>query len=138
MKIDYESLIKLAFEARERAVAPFSSFKVGAALLCDSGEVYTGCNVESCSFSATICAERVALFKAISEGEEDFAALVIVGGPDECEDFSYCPPCGVCRQVISEYCVSPDFEIILARSADDYQIYNIEQLLPLAFDGKIL
>ena len=133
MIIDYVSLIRIAFEARERSLCPYSGFAVGAAILCKSGEVYTGCNIECGSYSATVCAERVAIFKALSEGETDFTAIAIVGGNVDDEITDYCPPCGTCRQVLSEYCDADDFEIILAKSLDEYEIYSLSQLLPLAF-----
>ena len=133
MIIDYVSLIRIAFEARERSLFPYSGFAVGAAVLCKSGEVYTGCNIECGSYSATVCAERVAIFKALSEGETDFTAIAIVGGNIDDEITDYCPPCGTCRQVLSEYCDADDFEIILAKSLDEYEIYSLSQLLPLAF-----
>ena len=138
MYIDYSSLIQLAFEARSQARAQYSDFTVGAALLCADGEVYTGCNIECGAFSATICAERVAIFKAISEGENDFTAIAIVGGRTDDDFPEFCPPCGICRQVIAEYCNQPDFEIILAKNTDDYIVYTVEQLLPEAFTGKML
>ena len=102
MKISNDELIKLAEQAREKAYAPYSSFFVGAALLCADGSVYTGCNVENASFSPTCCAERVAIFKAVSEGNRQFEAIAIVGGKDGCEEPCY--PCGVCRQVMREFC----------------------------------
>jgi len=133
MIIDYVSLIRIAFEARERFLCPYSGFAVGAAVLCKSGEVYTGCNIECGAYSATVCAERVAIFKALSEGETDFTAIAIVGGNVDDEITDYCPPCGTCRQVLSEYCDADDFEVILAKSLDEYEIYSLSQLLPLAF-----
>lgn len=122
-------LIILAAKARERAYAPYSDFSVGAALLTHSGKVYDGCNIENSAFSPTVCAERVAFFKAVSEGERDFEAIAIVGGKTESD--AECPPCGVCRQVMSEFC-SPDFRIVLG-SAEKYRTYSLSDLLPLSF-----
>ena len=127
-----EKLISAAFAAREMAYAPYSSFKVGAALLCTDGRVFTGCNVESVSHTPTCCAERTAFFKAISEGARDFSAIAIVGGADGSSNFGVCPPCGVCRQVMSEFC-GEDFEIILVDSQKNSRSYTLKELLPLGF-----
>ncbi len=118
--------IKEAFEAKENAYAPYSNFKVGAALLCSDGSVYKGCNIENSSYSATICAERSALSSAVSDGKRDFKAIVITGGDD------YCFPCGVCRQVLAEF-ADKDFEIVVAKSEQDCKVYKIGELLPEAF-----
>ena len=122
-------LIKTALKARENAYTPYSDYKVGAALKVKSGKVYTGCNIENASFSPTVCAERTAIFKAISEGEREFEAIAVVGGKDEITDFA--PPCGVCRQVMNEFC-SPDFEIILYNGKEE-RIFKLKEILPLAF-----
>ena len=125
----------MAQVARKNSYSPYSHFCVGAALLTKSGKVYTGCNVENASFSATNCAERTAIFKAVSEGERDFSALAIVGGrAGETADF--CAPCGVCRQVISEFC-SKDFEIVLGNE-EKFKVYTLDELLPLSFSDKDL
>ncbi len=118
--------IKEAFEAKEKAYAPYSNFKVGAALLCSDGSVYKGCNIENSSYSATICAERSALSSAVSDGKRDFKAIVITGGDD------YCFPCGVCRQVLAEF-ADKNFEIVVAKNEEKYKIYKISELLPKAF-----
>lgn len=136
--MDYSYLIQLAFEAREKSIAGYSGFAVGAALLCADGSVFTGCNIECSAFPASICAERTAVFKALSEGIKDFKALAIVGGKADEDEPIYCPPCGSCRQVIAEFCRSGDFEVVLARSVDDYVIYTVDQLLPDAFTGELL
>ena len=102
--MDKNELLKIAKEARERAYAPYSDFFVGAALLCEDGSVYTGCNVENASFSPTCCAERTAIFKAVSDGKRSFSAIAVVGGKKDSDILSPCYPCGVCRQVISEFC----------------------------------
>ena len=120
-----ENLIKEAIAVRERAYAPYSHFKVGAALLSSTGKVYTGCNVESASYTPTICAERTAISKAVSEGEREFERIAIVGSSD------YTFPCGVCRQVIREF--GRDIEIIVANDVDDYKIFTLEELLPHSF-----
>jgi cytidine deaminase len=138
MQVDYSALLQMAFEARENSVCPYSSFAVGAALLCRDGEVYSGCNIECGAFSATMCAESTAIFKAVSEGVCDFRAIAVVGGKIEDDNLNYCPPCGVCRQVIVEFCNQPDFEIVIAKSVDDYVVYKIDQLLPEAFTDSML
>ena len=121
-----KELLELARQARENAYAPYSNFMVGAALLCKNGKVYTGCNVENAAYSPTLCAERVAFGKAISKGERDFAAIAVVGGKRG-EKTVPCTPCGVCRQVMAEFC-APDFAIY---TEDDE--YTLEELLPQGF-----
>lgn len=130
----YNKLINEALCAREQAYAPYSSFKVGASLLCDDGEIFTGCNIENSSYGATICAERVAFSSAIADGKRKFNALAIVGGKDEINNFCY--PCGICRQFILEFCV-PDFKIILF-DGTNLKISTLEELLPNAFDKHSL
>ena len=133
--IDYKLLMHTAQEARNNSYSPYSHFRVGAALLTKSGKVYTGCNIENAAYSVTVCAERTAIFKAVSEGERDFEALAIVGGRDgEIADF--CAPCGVCRQVISEFC-KKDFKIILGNE-DNFEVYTLDLLLPYSFSDKDL
>jgi cytidine deaminase len=121
----YRELIEKAYEAMEFAYTPYSHFKVGAALLTESGKVYTGCNIEIASFGATNCAERTALFKAVSEGEHHFKAIAVVSSS---RDFTY--PCGICRQAIVEF--GKDIDIIVAKEYD-YEVYKIEDLLPKSF-----
>ena len=133
--IDYKKLMHLAQEARNYSYSPYSHFRVGAALLSKSGKIYTGCNIENAAYSATNCAERTAIFKAVSEGERDFVALAIVGGR-EGETADFCAPCGVCRQVISEFC-QKNFEIILGNE-DKFVVYTLEQLLPFSFSNEDL
>lgn len=125
------ALIKAAIEARARAYSPYSNFCVGAALLTKSGKIYTGCNIENAAYTPTNCAERTAFFKAVSEGERDFSAIVIVGGARG-GTLSECAPCGVCRQVMMEFCTDT-FEIILAQSAEDYRSLTLAELLPMGF-----
>ena len=125
-----KELMQLALDARKQAYAPYSHFSVGAALLSKSGNVYTGCNVENAAFSPTCCAERVALFKAVSEGVREFSAIAIVGGKED--DLSkICTPCGVCRQVLAEFCQG-DLRI-LTGTPDQIQATTLADLLPLAF-----
>ncbi len=128
-----QELVTCALDAQKNAYAPYSGFCVGAALLTKQGKVYLGCNIENKSFSPTICAERVALFKAISEGETDFEALAVVGKYKDGTYKHFCTPCGVCRQVLSEFC-APDFKIICGDDTLDCETYTLGQLLPQAFD----
>ena len=133
--MDAKELMKKAQEARARSYSPYSHFRVGAALLTKSGKIYLGCNIENAAYSATVCAERTAFFKAVSEGERDFEALAIIGGK-EGETAEFCAPCGVCRQVISEFCKN-DFKVILGNE-EKHKIYTLEQLLPLSFSKEDL
>ena len=110
--MDEKELVELAFSAREKAYAPYSGFCVGAALLTEGGKVYLGCNIENAAYTPSNCAERTAFFKAVSEGEREFTAIAIVGGK-EGEACDFCAPCGVCRQVMMEFCDPKDFQIIL-------------------------
>lgn len=129
--MDRESLIKHAIEATRKAHAPYSHFPVGAAILTKSGKIYTGCNIESSSYSLTICAERVALFKAVSEGEKQFKAIAISTANGQ-----FCPPCGACRQVLWD--LAGDIDVILAASENDYKIMKLSELLPEAFHEGFL
>ena len=130
--IQIQELIQKAKEQLAFSYTPYSHFKVGAALLAKDGRIYTGCNIENAAYTPTNCAERTAFFKAVSEGVREFIAICIVGGP-EGELRDYTPPCGVCRQVMMEFCSPRNFEIILAKSEEDYRIYKLEELLPLGF-----
>ncbi|MFI3140747.1 MAG: cytidine deaminase [Clostridia bacterium] len=129
--MDNVELVKLAKGASKNAYAPYSNHTVGAALLGKSGKIHTGCNVENVAFSPTNCAERTAFFKAISEGEREFIKIAIVGGKDLNFE-NYFPPCGVCRQVMMEFC-KLDFEIVLGKNDDEYIIKTLEEILPLSF-----
>ena len=131
--MDNTELIRIAMSARDTAYAPYSAFCVGAALLCKSGKVYTGCNIESRSFSPTCCAERTAFFKAVSEGEREFSAIAVVGGKRDSTDFGICTPCGVCRQVMSEFC-DKNFTVILSDSQFNIKTMTLEDLLPFGFE----
>ena len=126
-------LVELAFEAREMAYTPYSHHKVGAALLTAEGKVYKGCNIESASYTPTNCAERTAFFKAVSEGEHNFTAIAIVGGFDDMECTGFCAPCGVCRQVMMEFCDPKTFRILLGNGKGEIQEYTLEEMLPLGF-----
>lgn len=128
--LERSRLRALALEARERAYSPYSGFSVGAALLCKSGAVYTGCNIENASFSPTVCAERVAFFKAISDGETEFKAICVAGGKTNALAMPTAP-CGVCRQVMAEFC-GQDFEILLAGEKDE-KLITLAELLPFSF-----
>lgn len=131
-----EQLIMRALEARKYSYSPYSGFRVGAALETMEGDIYTGCNIENAAYTPTNCAERTAFFKAISEGKRNFRRIVIVGGYEE-EPENYCAPCGVCRQVMREFC-QEDFAVILARTATDYKEYTLEQLFPEGFGPQNL
>ena len=124
-------LIKKATEARARSYAPYSDFSVGAALLCADGSIYTGANIENSSFTPTICAERVAFFSAIHDGHREFNAIAIVGGKSGMDADKHCPPCGVCRQVMSEFCKG-DFQIILGSEEESF-ILTLDDLMPHRF-----
>jgi cytidine deaminase len=133
----WEELIRTAIRQMDYAYAPYSEFKVGAALLCSDGRVFTGCNIENSAFGPSNCAERTAIFKAVSEGVRDFKAIAIVGGKNgRIQD--YCAPCGVCRQVMLEFCIPEAFQIIMAKSPEDYQVCTLAELLPRAFSPKML
>lgn len=132
-----QALVEAAIEATKFAYVPYSNFKVGAAILADNGKIYTGCNIENASYSPTNCAERTAIFKAVSEGVTKFKKIAVVGGPNGNLE-NYCPPCGVCRQVISEF-ADEEFELILGTSKNKYEVYNFfEEVLPLSFTAKEL
>lgn len=127
-------LIKKASAMLKFSYAPYSNFHVGAALLTKNGKIFTGCNIENATYGATNCAERTAFFKAISEGEKDFYAIAIVGGKNgKIDDF--CSPCGICRQVMAEFC-SKDFKIILSNAKNEIKTFTLEELLPESFSLK--
>lgn len=130
--MDISKLIQEAIEIRNKAYAPYSNFLVGAALLSASGKIYTGCNIENASYTPSNCAERTAFFKAVSEGEKHFKAIAVVGAKRD-DDLDFCPPCGVCRQVMMEFCNPKEFEIIVAKSVDEYKIFTLEEILPMGF-----
>ena len=129
-----EELIKLAFEGRKFAYTPYSKFKVGAALETKAGKVYTGCNIENAAYTPCNCAERTAFFKAVSEGEREFSRIAIVGGYEDGEEVSgFAAPCGVCRQVMMEFCNPEEFQIIVAKSEKEFNVFTLEELFPEGF-----
>lgn len=134
----YEELIEMAMDARRVAYAPYSKFKVGAALLGSNGVIYMGCNVENASYPATNCAERTAIFSAVAEGQKEFEAIAIVGGNEDASELDLCAPCGICRQVMREFCDPQSFEVILARNVEDYKVFTLEELLPMSFGPEDL
>ena len=127
-----EKLIDTSIEQLKFSYTPYSNFKVGAALLTKSGKIYTGCNIENASYTPTNCAERTAFFKAVSEGVKEFQAICVVGGRDGVLT-GYAAPCGVCRQVMMEFCDPETFQIILAVSKDKYDVFTLRELFPLGF-----
>lgn len=131
MKKDSEKLIEIAKQARGRASAPFSNFKVGAVLVGKVGEIFTGCNIENASYGLTMCAERVAIFKAVSEGARAFQKIIVVADTEELT-----PPCGACRQIIWEFC--GDIEILLANLHGKTETFQMKELFPRAFDANFL
>ena len=136
-RMQAQQLIRAAFAARRFAYTPYSHFKVGAALLAHNGQVFTGCNIESASYSPTNCAERTALFKAVSEGVTAFSAIAIVGSREGEVNRIVTSPCGVCRQALFEFC-GPDLTVIMARSEEDYLETTLGELLPYGFGPKNL
>ena len=131
-KAKAEELLALAREARSRAYVPYSDFSVGAAILCADGSIYLGCNVENASFTPTVCAERVAVFKAVSEGKRDFLAVAVAGGNKGESGRPYCMPCGVCRQVLSEFC-NGELCVIVEDGQGAPALYTLDQLYPHGF-----
>ena len=135
---DLKELIQAALEARKQAYTPYSHFKVGAALQAKNGKVYQGCNIENAAYTPSNCAERTAFFKAVSEGVLEFERIVIVGGAETDENLQVCAPCGVCRQVMAEFCDQEKFHVILAASTEEYEEYRLCDLLPKAFGPERL
>lgn len=127
-----KELIQKAILARENAYTPYSGFCVGAALLGKSGKIYTGCNIENAGYTPSNCAERTAFFKAVSEGEREFEMIAIVAGPKD-GDLIITAPCGVCRQVMMEFCDYETFRVILAKSPEEYEVLTLKELLPFGF-----
>ena len=130
-------LINKALEARNSAYAPYSGYAVGAALLTKAGKIYLGCNIENASFGATNCAERTAFFKAVSEGEREFAAIAIAGGKAGEESREYAYPCGICRQVMQEFC-EKEFKIFVVKTNGEFEEHTLTELLPYGFGGDNL
>lgn len=131
--MDYKELIREAIAAKEMAYVPYSHFRVGAALLTKDGKIYCGCNIENVAFTPTNCAERTAFFKAISEGEKEFVAIAVTGDADD-----YLYPCGVCRQVMVEFCDLQEFKVVVANTEEDYKVYSLGELVPGVFDAEEL
>ncbi len=133
MEYNRQDLIQIAYEAKKYSYAPYSGFHVGAALLCTDGTIFSGCNIENAAYTPSNCAERTAIFKAVSEGYSSFAAIAIAGDKEE-----YLAPCGVCRQVLMEFCDADTFEVILAKNNTDYQLLQLRDLYPYAFSQSDL
>ena len=132
-KID---LMEKAMEARKASYAPYSGYKVGAALLCEDGSIVTGCNVENASYGAANCGERTAVFKAVSEGKRRFSAIAIAGGKEG--NMDYACPCGICRQVLREFCDPKQMKVLICKSTEDYKEFTLEELLPESFGPENL
>jgi cytidine deaminase len=130
--MNMQKLVQKAIAARELSYSPYSGFMVGAALHTRSGKVFTGCNIENAAYGPSNCAERTAFFKAVSEGERDFEAIAVAGWPKDGEP-GYAYPCGVCRQVMAEFCDAKSFKVIVAKSGEDYAVHTLEELLPHGF-----
>lgn len=133
-----KKLIEEALEARKLAYAPYSHFQVGAALLDENGTIYRGCNIENAAYGPSNCAERTAIFKAVSDGSRKFSMIAIAGALEGEEIKEYAAPCGVCRQVMSEFCHPKKFRIIIAKSVEEYKIKTLEELLPMGFGAANL
>ena len=131
--MDIKKLAQESIAAKEFAYTPYSHFRVGAALLTKDGRIYRGCNIENAAYTPTNCAERTAFFKAVSEGEHNFAAIAIVGGAEDAGQLDYCAPCGVCRQVMMEFCQPETFQIILAVDEENYKVCSLWELFPFGF-----
>lgn len=127
-----QELLTAAMEYRKQAYIPYSHFGVGAALMAQDGTIFGGCNIENAAYTPTNCAERTAFFKAVSEGKRDFTAIAIVGGKED-GVLEFCPPCGVCRQVMMEFCNPKEFLVLLGTSTEDYQVIRLEELVPFGF-----
>lgn len=135
--MDAKILIQKAIEAMQMSYSPYSNFKVGAALLAKNGQIYQGCNIESASYTPTNCAERTAFFKAVSEGVKEFEAIAVVGGLNG-NITSLASPCGVCRQVMMEFCNPKTFQVLIAIDEENYVQHSLEEILPLGFGPKDL
>ncbi len=136
--MEYVKLFETAAKARKQSYAPYSHFTVGAALLCSDGSVYTGSNIENAAFTPTVCAERVAFFKAVSDGKQDFKAIAIAGGKEGDMPGTGVAPCGVCRQVMMEFCTGGSFDVIVGSGPEDIKVYKLGDILPLGFGPENL
>ena len=134
------TLIAAACDARKLSYTPYSHYRVGAALLTGDGQIITGCNIENAAYTPTNCAERTAFFKAVSEGIRDFRAIAVMGSPEDDGDVltQYAYPCGVCRQVMMEFCEPEEFQVIVAKSLDDYRVMTLREILPEGFGPENL
>lgn len=132
MENEIKEMIDLALQAREKSYAPYSKFHVGACLQTKTGDYFLGCNIENAGYTATNCAERTAFFKAVSEGKREFQRIVIVGGAEN-QEIDFCPPCGVCLQVMMEFCNPETFQIVLVNKKREYRIYLLKELFPEGF-----
>jgi len=132
MNFDIKALARKALDARNKSYSPYSHFRVGAALLCKDGKIYIGANIENAAYAPTNCAERTAFFSAVMDGQSDFAAIFISGGAADMPD-EFCPPCGVCRQVMREFCNPEEFRIFLVKSEQEVAEYRLCELLPMGF-----
>lgn len=133
MTPDYKDLMARAVSARQASYCPYSHFAVGAALLCADGTVYTGCNIENAAFTPTVCAERTAFFKAVSDGKRQFSAIAVAGGREGGAPEPGTAPCGVCRQVMMEFCAPDTFDVVLGGSPENPAVHKLGELLPLGF-----
>lgn len=131
-----KELMGFALAARHMAYAPYSGYQVGAALITDDGQLFTGCNVENASYGATCCAERTAIFKAVSEGKRVIKSIAIAGGKGDERNMAF--PCGICRQVLREFCDPKKLKVIVGTSAEEYKEYSLEELLPESFGPEAL
>ena len=136
--MEFEKIVSEALRMRQYSYVPYSHFRVGAALLTENGDIYTGCNIENAAYTPTNCAERTAFFKAVSEGERSFTAIAIAGGAEDAKELEYCSPCGVCRQVMMEFCNPETFQVILVKSETEYQVFTLQEILPLGFGPEDL
>ena len=136
--MDYQYLVDEAFKARENAYTPYSHFKVGACCELNDGKMIYGANIENAAYTPSNCAERTAFFKAVSDGERNFRAIAIVGGKEGEKDYDFCSPCGVCRQVMMEFCDPEEFEIVLGNSAGDIKVIKLKDILPEGFGPENL
>lgn len=136
--VPVRDLISAALLARENAYAPYSEYAVGAAVVAKTGQTFTGCNIENASYGGTNCAERTAIFKAVSEGYRSFKAIAIAGGPAGKKTEQFAHPCGICRQVMREFADPEEFIVIVAKSETDYKVYLLKELLPESFGPEAL
>ena len=136
--MEFEKIVSEALRMLQYSYVPYSHFRVGAALLTENGDIYTGCNIENAAYTPTNCAERTAFFKAVSEGERSFTAIAIAGGAEDAKELEYCSPCGVCRQVMMEFCDPETFQVVLVKSETEYQVFTLQEILPLGFGPKDL